>query len=57
MLDRFLAARHLDRAVVFAGGEFTLHENVCAFGEAWSDLREALPVFAGSVAKTSKASW
>ena len=44
MLDRLLAARHLDGAIVFARGEFALHENVCAFGQSWSDLRETLPV-------------
>ena len=44
MLDRFLAIGQVDGAIVFAGGEFTLHENVCAFGQTRSDLREALPV-------------
>jgi len=44
MLDRFLAVGHLESAIVFARGEFSLHEDVCAFGETWSDLREALPV-------------
>ena len=44
MLDRFLAVGHLEGAIVFARGEFSLHEDMCAFGETWSDLREALPV-------------
>lgn len=44
MLDRFLADGHLDGAIVFARGEFSLHEEVCAFDETSSGLREALPV-------------
>jgi len=44
LLDRLLAARHLDCAIVFARGEFALHEDVRAFRQSWSDLREALPV-------------
>jgi hypothetical protein len=44
VLDRLLAARHLDDAIVFACSEFALHEDVCAFGQSWSALREPLRV-------------
>ena len=44
MLDDFIAIGHLGGAIVFARGEFALHENVCAFGQTRSELREALPV-------------
>jgi hypothetical protein len=33
MLDRLLATGYLDGAIVLAGSDFTLHENVCALAE------------------------
>ena len=44
MLDGLLPAGHLNGAIVFAGGEFALHEDVCAFRQSRSDLRKALPI-------------
>ncbi len=41
MFDGLLASRDVDGAVVFAGAEFTPHENVCAFNEAVGHLLEA----------------
>lgn len=35
--------RHMDRAIVFAGSEFTLHNYVSAFCEARRRVREAVP--------------
>ncbi len=43
MLDRFLAAGYLDGAVIFAGGEFTLHQDMCALAEARSKLAKPCP--------------
>ena len=33
VLDDFLAVRNFDRAIVFAGGQFALYEDMSAFGE------------------------
>ena len=44
VLDRFLAIRHLDGAIILARGEFPLHENVCAFAEAGCKLRKAVSI-------------
>ncbi len=42
VLDRLLSVRNRDRAVVLAGCEFTLNEDVSAFQQARSNLGEAL---------------
>ena len=44
MFDGLLAAGHLDGAIVFAGAEFPLDEDMRAFTEARSQLRETLSV-------------
>src|SRR5579863_5685038 len=49
ILDGLLAAGHLNRAIVFAGSEFALHEDVCAFAEARRKLRKAASVCNDSV--------
>jgi hypothetical protein len=43
VVDRFLTAGHLDRAIVFAGSEFALYEDMCAFAEAGCQLRNPFP--------------
>ena len=38
VLDDFLAVRNFDRAIVFAGGEFALYEDMSAFDETFRQL-------------------
>ena len=44
VLDGLLAAGHLDGAIVFAGSELALHEDVSAFAEAGCKLRKLVSV-------------
>ena len=44
VFDSFLAIGHLNRTIVFAGSEFALHEDMCAFAEAGCKLRKLVSV-------------
>ena len=43
VLDDFLAVRNFDRAIVFAGGQFALYENMSAFDETFRQLGKSVP--------------
>ena len=43
VLDDFLAVRNFDRAIVFAGGQFALYENMSAFDETVRQLGKSVP--------------
>jgi hypothetical protein len=42
VLDDFLAVRNFDRAIVFAGGQFALYEDVSAFDETFRQFGKSI---------------